>query len=306
MTTTTSTATSILIVNWNGETFLPGCLDSIAANIESPHEIIVVDNCSTDGSVEMLSTRYPSVKLIRCSDNLGFAGGNNLAARNATGKYLLLLNNDTLLHTSIADAIAALEQNPGIGAVGAAMFGVHGERRVSCAHFPRPALLWRFASLWFTPVKRYPNAAGLDLRPCDFVEGSFMLTRTAAWQQLGGMDERNYMYGDDIEYCRSLLDLGQITVQCPSVRYTHFGGYDHSRMGYLFAGFRRYHRKFSPRRVQLEADFVLRVGLLLRLPWYWLRATLKKDTESRSALKHALEVNRDWSKTLIDAHRYHA
>ena len=113
------------------------------------------------------------------------------------------------------------------------------------------------------------------------------------------------MYGDDVEYCRSLLDIGFKTVHCPSLRYTHFGGYQHSRMGYLFSGGRRYHRKFSSPWVRFKADLVLRIGLLLRIPWYWLRSLVKKDEVSRSALHYALEVNRNWDATLVDGHRFH-
>jgi len=297
--------TSILILNWNGERYLAGCLDSLVAKITVPFEVIVVDNASTDGSPEIVAQRYPWVKLIRSASNLGFAGGNNLAARHATGEYLLLLNYDTLLETDILDAVTALDADPRLGVVGAAMYGRDHELRHSAHHFPTPARLWFFSSLWITKEEPWPSSVGLKLHRCDSIEGSFLLTRADAWRKLGGMDERNFMYVDDVDYCRNLRNLDLYAVQCPSVRYIHFGGYNHARMGYLFSGLRRYHRKFSSRRVQLEADFVLRVGLLLRLPWYWLRALVRKDANSRSALQHALELNRNWSDTLIDGQRYH-
>jgi GT2 family glycosyltransferase len=301
------TLLSILIINWNGARYLYDCLDSLRAKISIPFETIVVDNNSSDGSPDVVAQRYPWVKLIRSADNLGFAAGNNLAARHATGEYLLLLNNDTVLQTDVADAVAALDADPAIGAVGAAMFGGDGGPRFSSAHFPSPARLWRFASIWFAPGPGDARAtpAGPKLYRCDFVEGSFLMTRASAWQQLGGMDERNYMYGDDVEYCRGLLGLGLVTVHCPSVRYTHFGGYTHARMGYLFGGFRRYHRKFSSRAVQMQADLVLHAGLVLRIPWYWARAAVKRDATSRLALRYGLETLRNWSDTLVDGHRFH-
>jgi GT2 family glycosyltransferase len=298
--------TSILIINWNKKHLVADCLVSIRQKVLGEYEVIVVDNNSSDGSVDFLAENFPWVKLVASPDNLGFAAGNNLAARHASGEYLLLLNNDTLLQTDIADAVLALDRDKRIGAVGAAMFGEAGELRPSCGRFPTPSRLWRFASLYVRKSTKWPTPLEIELLRCDFIEGSFLLTPMDAWRKLGGMDERNYMYGDDLEYCRSLYGLGLVTVQCPSVRYTHFGGYDHSKMGYLFGGFRRYHRKFSSRRVQIQADFVLRAGLLLRLPWYWLRAQLRKDAASCSALHSVLDLNRNWSKTLLDAHRYHS
>ena len=296
---------SILILNWNGRRFLGPCLASLHRHILVPFEVILVDNASTDASPDFLAESYPWVKLIRSPDNLGFARGNNLAARQAAFPYLLLLNNDTLLHTGLTEAIQALKDDPRIGALGATMLAANGSPRPACGRFPTPLRLWRFANLWSFRARLYPSPAAVPLLRCDMVEGSFLLTRAALWQQLGGMDERNYMYGDDVEYCRSLAILGFATVLCPSVRYTHFGGYDHARMAYLYAGFRRYHRKFSSRRVQLAADLVLRTGLLARLPWYWLRAQIKRDEPSRSALKYAIALNQNWAQTLRDAHRYH-
>jgi GT2 family glycosyltransferase len=303
------TLLSILIINWNGSRHIETCLVSIREKVTVPHEVIVFDNNSTDGSSAMIAEHFPQIKLIRSSENLGFAKGNNLAAHHARGQYLLLLNNDTILQSDIADAVNVLERDPRIGAVGAAMFGGDGMRRLSCAHFPSPARLWLFSSIWFDPARTqrpWPSSSNVLLYRSDYVEGSFLMTRTDAWRQLGGMDENNFMYGDDVEYCRSLIDLGLLTVHVPSVRYTHFGGYNHTRMGYLFGGFRRYHRRFSTRWVRLHAEFVLRVGLLLRIPWYWLRSIFRKDEESLNAFRHALEVNRNWRDTLIDRHRFGA
>lgn len=300
---------SILIVNWNGAKYLADCFRSVMEKVSVPFEVIVVDNHSSDGSAETIAVSYPWVKLIRSDHNLGFAAGNNLAARHAKGEYLLLLNNDTILETDVLDAVTVLQQDARVGAVGAAMFGGDGAKRPSCAHFPLPARLWLFSSIWHDPTRTgqpWHSPCGVPVYRCDYVEGSFLMTRSSAWNELGGIDERNFMYGDDVEYCRSLVDKGLLTVHCPSIRYVHFGGYDHSRMGYLFGGGRRYHRKFSSRWVQFEADFVLRTGLLLRIPWYWIRSLLRNDETSLSALRYAIEVNRNWKYTLVDRHRFHS
>jgi hypothetical protein len=294
---------SILIINWNGHRYVYDCLESIQQHVSVPYEVIVVDNKSSDGSPGEIAQRFPWVKLIRRDANLGFASGNNLAASHATGKYLLLLNNDTALQTDIADAVRVLESDATIGAVGAEMYSFDGELRTSCAHFPSPPRLWRFASMWHIPRAVWKTVDGVPVRRCDYVEGSFLMTPAAAWKKLNGMDEQNFMYGDDLDYCRSLLIAGYVTVQCPSVSYRHAGGYDHSRMAYLYSGFRRYHRKFSGRRTRLHAWFVLRAGLLLRLPWYWWRARSGRERE-HMALKYALHLQRNWKETQSEAFRY--
>jgi GT2 family glycosyltransferase len=286
---------SILIVNWNGRRYLADCLESVAAKVTVPYEVIVVDNGSTDGSDVEAERGFPSVRVVRSGENLGFARGNNFAARLATGNHLLLLNNDTLLRSDIADAVAVLDADPTIGAVGALMFGGAGEPRPSAARFPTPLRLWRFASLFYKKPLPARRIGGVDVHPCDYVEGSFLMTPAAAWKVLNGMDEGNFMYGDDVEYCRSLFDAGFKTVQCPSVEYVHFGGYDHARMAVLFGGFRRYHRKFSGPLTRMHAEFVLRAGLLLRLPWYRWKAR-KGDATSVKALENALRLNRNWEQ----------
>lgn len=296
---------SILIVNWNGGEYIFDCLESIKRSVTVPYEVICVDNGSSDGSPELVQERFPWVTLLRSEDNLGFAGGNNLGASHATGKYLLLLNNDTALRTDVLDAITLLDKDSSIGAVGAEMFGPNGEQRRACARFPTPFRLWFFSSMWYSPAASEETTANIPIRRCDYVEGSFLMTRSSVWKSLNGMDERNYMYGDDVDYCRSLFDAGYATVQCPSIHYLHVGGYTHARMAYLFAGFRRYHLKFSGRLTRLHADFVLRAGLVLRLPWYWLRAR-SGDEQGRLALKYALHLHRNWKETEIDAFRHHS
>jgi len=301
------TKLSILIVHRNDIERLLVCLDSIRAKVSVSYEVILVDNNSTDGSPDRIEKQSPWVSLIRSSDNLGFARGCNLAARHASGEYYLLLNSDTFLETDVFDAVTVLNRDARIGAVGAAMYGGDGVKRFSCARFPTPARLWFFASMWHDPTvtqKPWPSMSDVPVYQSDYVEGSFLMTPANAWRKLGGIDERNYMYGDDVEYCRSLLGIGLETVHCPSVRYTHFVGYNPASMGYVFGGFRRYHRKFSSRWVQIQADFVLRTGLLTRIPWYWLRSKLRKDFRSRSELYHALALNRNWGATLIDRYRF--
>ena len=127
---------SILILNWNGARYIFDCLESVREKVRGPYEVIVVDNHSSDGSPDRIAQDYPWVKLVRSNDNLGFAKGNNLAARYASGKYLLLLNYDTLLLSDITDAVRVLEADPSIGVVGAQMFALDGTKPSFLRPFP--------------------------------------------------------------------------------------------------------------------------------------------------------------------------
>jgi GT2 family glycosyltransferase len=296
---------SILIVNWNGKRFLADCLNSIVEKVTVPYEVVMVDNNSTDGSAEIVEREFPWVRLVRSSENLGFIRGSNLAARHAKGDYLLLLNNDTVLLSDVADGLKVMDDDPEIGIVGALMYGASGEIRPSAGPFPTPLRLWLFRNMWQRPTHSYQAQSGVMLHPVDCVEGSFLLTTAANWSKLGGLDERNYMYGDDVDYCRASTLSGLRTVQCPSIKYVHFGGYAPARMGYLFSGYRRYHEKFSGPLTRLHAYLVLRVGLFLRLFLYGLQTLLKRDDYSRQQLSAAWELNWNWRQTGVKGFRFH-
>jgi len=264
---------SILIVNFNGKDFLGPCFDSICKHVTVPYEIIVVDNASHDGSVEHVKEYYPAINLIVSDVNLGFAAGNNLAARSAKGNYLLLLNNDTLLLGDLKSAVALLSSDPSIGALGCMMRGRAKEYRYSTGHFPSPLRLLFFSTIFNRsgPFKNGDFPLGSDtLYDVDWVEGSFILTHSELWKSLGGMDEDYFMYGEDVDFCKRVNDSGFRVVYFPSLSFLHYGGYSSSRLGMLIKGFRRYHRKFSNGFVQLAARFVLTFGLILKAGVYAL------------------------------------
>lgn len=261
---------SIVIVNYNGKEFFDGCLRSIAEYVPFEHEVIVVDNASSDGSVEYLRSAYPEVRLIESGCNLGFAGGNNLGARSAKGKYLLLLNNDTLLLDDLTLAIQLMESDVSIGVLGARMLGRKREYRYSAGYFPEPWRLMKFGWLYrkHGEFRRGGFSGDEDGYPVDWVEGSFLLTPTDVWRRLGGLDETYLMYVEDIDYARRVVDMGKRVVYCPKVAYVHFGGFNQRRIGILINGFRKYHKKHSGWVKRVPANLILDLGLVLRCIGY--------------------------------------
>jgi len=298
------TTVSFLLVCYNARHFLDACLNSVREMATVPYEVILLDNGSVDDTSEFVRERFPWVHLIRSEDNLGFTKGNNLAARSACGKYYLLLNSDTVLLSDIAPAIRVLESDPCIGVVGARMYDRRHKVRPSTGRFPRALRLWRFGSLWLNPNEHPYGPPTFHCFKVDWVEGSFFLTTAENWSKVGGLDEQAFLYGDDVDFCRSTANRGLLTVHCSDVEYLHFGGCDTSRTGYLFAAFRRYHRKFSTYPEQLLADLVLRVGLLARIVLYGLRYWLTRDALSGEKFRQFVKVQRNWANTGTIAPRF--
>jgi GT2 family glycosyltransferase len=295
---------TIIIVCYNAKHFLRDCLESIRAKITGSYEVILLDNGSEDGTATFIRTEFPWVRLLQSEENLGFIKGNNVAARGARGKYYLLLNSDTVLMSDIAPAVSLLDSDQKIGIVGAEMCDTQGVCQPSTGRFPRPMLLWKFSWVWAEPGKRPYGPARMNAFQVDWVQGSFLLTRAENWRALGGLDESYFFYGDDVEFCRSTWGRGLITVYCPSVKYLHFGGFEPSRTGYIFAGYRRYHRKFSSDPERLLADIVLRASLLARICFYALRYSIGRDPLVLDRLRQFVDVNKNWAKTAMIAPRF--
>lgn len=259
---------SILIVNFNGKDFLGPCFDSIRKHVTVPYEIIVVDNASHDGSVEHIREYYPEINLIASEVNFGFSAGNNLAARSANGKYLLLLNNDTLLQGDLKNAVALLSSDPSIGVLGCRQVGKDNEYRYSAGHFPSLPRLLFFHSMFNRsgPFNNGDFPTSIEIfYNVDWIEGSFMLTRSALWRSLGGMDEDYFMYVEDVDFCKRVHDSGFRVVYFPSLLFLHYGGYSSARFGMIIKGLRRYHRKFSNGLCQIAANCILTFGLIFRV-----------------------------------------
>ena len=293
---------SIFLVCYNAVRYLADCLNAVRERVTLPYEVILLDNGSTDHTSDVIRQCYPWVNLLRSEENVGFIRGNNIAAKHARGEYYLLLNSDTILLTDLVSAIKLLEGKNQIGVVGAKMYGEQNQVRPSAGRFPRALRLWRFGSLWVNPEEQADSNSRIF--PVDWVEGSFLMTTAENWNAIGGLDESNFLYGDDIDFCRSTLERGLITVQCATTKYIHFGGFEPSRTGYLFAGYRHYHQKFSSRAERLLADVVLRVGLFGRVFVYGVRYLISREPSIGEKARSFAKLQRQWHQTASFAPRF--
>jgi GT2 family glycosyltransferase len=199
---------SIIIVNWNGAKFLKGCLDSI---LEIPcdyaTEIILLDNASTDNSHAILAPYESRITLIKNPSNVGFSKGNNLCLPYAKGKYLLLLNNDTVLkENALNTMVSFFEAHPEIGAISPKLLNADGSIQIQGSSLGA----WRFKSK--TP------------RTLPFICGAALMTTRALYTEIGGLDENLFFYNDDIDFCKQMQKRKKDIYYLPDAQVTHFGG----------------------------------------------------------------------------------
>lgn len=226
---------SIIIVNYNVKEFLQNLLHSIdKATRNISHEIIIVDNGSDDGSIELLQQKFPKVKLIINKENLGFGKANNIGMKTAQGKYFLLLNPDTLLaEDTLHEMMHFLINTPEAGIAGCKILNLDGTLQLACRRsFPGP---WTSfckvtgLSSVFPKSKifaRY-NLTYLDENQTyevDAISGSFMMMKREVYEKTTGFDEDFFMYGEDLDLCYRIQKEGYKVFYVHSAQIIHYKG----------------------------------------------------------------------------------
>jgi len=224
---------SIVIVNWNTKDLLRDCLESVYASEGGfAFETIVVDNCSHDCSADMVSEEFPHVHLIESDINGGYAYANNLGLRRLQARYYLLLNPDTILPTdALGDMLAFMETHPEAGMAGPKLVMADGELDLACRRsFPTPEnsfyKLFGLSRL-FPKSKRFGqyNLTYLDpdeMAEVDSVVGAFMMVRGEVIEQIGFLDEKYFMYAEDLDWALRAKQAGWKVYYCPHVTVLHY------------------------------------------------------------------------------------
>jgi len=277
---------SIIVVNWNTCEFLRQCIDSVYAHTRyALFEIIVVDNASEDGSVDMLRREFPAVIRIENQQNRGFAAGNNEGILAARGKYVLLLNPDTrVFDLAIDRAFRFAEEHPRAAVVGCRVHDLRDNKvQFTCHEFPSLTnLAVRICGLAdLAPRSRFFGRAMMtwwdydDVREVEAVAGCFMFVRREAIRGVGMLDEDYFMYGEDIDWCFRFGQAGWKVLFCPDVEIEHFTGESSKKCSRAMEVERRrslmlFFTKHRGGFVAFLANGLFVINELLRLGWWGL------------------------------------
>jgi GT2 family glycosyltransferase len=269
---------TIVTVAHNTRTVVRGCLDSIRASVMPfAVETFVVDT-GLDGTAAMVRTEYPEMVTIEAPENPGYSAANNLALRRARGRYVLLLNPDTMLPPDgLARAVARLERDPGIGILGVKLVRGDGSLDRACRRsFPTPRnALYHFLRLpkLFPKSARFGQYNLTHLDPdreyaVDAVAGSFMLLRREVLDRIGLLDEVFWMYGEDLDLCWRAREAGWQTHYFPEVWVLHLKG-ESSKARSLkctyefFRAMRLFYGKHYAARAPLVQNVLVTAGILM-------------------------------------------
>lgn len=226
---------SISIVNTSNWAFLKPCIESIYENVKGiTFEILVVDNASTDGSAEKIRDSFPGVVLSVNTTRFGFAQNNNINLRKASGRFLMLLNDDTLMFPStLENAVQFMDGHPDIGMVGCEMVYPNGKYQVASARKNR-TLFSEF--LIETGINRRWNyiqpvpARGEEYVDIEMCSEAGMIVRREVVEQIGLLDEQFFMYGEGADWCRRIRQAGWKIAFLPGTRIIHYGDQTNKRV----------------------------------------------------------------------------
>jgi O-antigen biosynthesis protein len=278
---------SVVIVNYNVSSFLDQALTTLKDAAQGiDHEVFVVDNASSDDSVSMIKKKHPWVKLIANEENVGFARANNQALRIASGRYMLLLNPDTVLRSDTLKTMLAFhEEHPEAGISGCKVLNPDGTLQLACRRgFPTPGVaFFKMVGLSniFPKSKTFGayNLTYLDpdtLTEVDAVSGSFMMIRKEALEKAGLMDEDFFMYGEDLDICYRVQKAGWKVFYVPDTEIIHFKGESTKSLPSLrninnfYNAMLIFVNKHHTGRRKLMPGWMLSAGIYFMMSWVYI------------------------------------
>lgn len=283
---------SIIIVNWNTRDLLANCLASVYETVgELAVEVFVVDNASTDGSAAMVRERFPQVRLIANSENVGFARANNQAIAASRGRYVMLLNSDTeVREDALATLVQFMEDHSEAGASGPCLLNADGSLQTSC--YPLLSAgreFWRLLFLdrlipWATyPMHRWDVVLS---RSVEVIKGACLLLRREALDQVGLLDDMYFMYTEEHDLCYRIAQAGWKLYWVPKARVIHYGGASTRQVAEdmyleLYRSKVQFQRKFRGEQGALRLKVVLVLAYVPR----WVCAGLSRVFDPSYALR---------------------
>lgn len=299
---------SIIIINYNTKKMTIDCIKSIYRETQNiSFEILVVDNASSDGSADAIEKDFPEVILIQSKENLGFARANNLAAEQAKGNFILLLNSDTVvLENAIEMLFHYAEINKDAGIFGGSTFNADGSRN--------PSSCWSKPTLWST----FCIASGLtslfrntkifnpesfswwdwsEPKEVDIISGCFMLMEKTLWNELKGFSPDFFMYGEDADLCLRAFKIDSPCVVYPEAKIIHYGGASESihseKMIKLFIGKNKFLYKQNISKEMIPYLFDL-WALSRKFVYFFLKHIKKSYVQKSDSWNYIYKQKAEW------------
>jgi len=292
---------SIIIVAWNVRKLVYDCLKSVYEQIKTiDFEVIYVDNASEDGSVEMVKEQFGDVRIIENDENKGFIKANNQGIEISKGRYVLLLNSDTVvLDNAIAKTVEFADAN-----AEAAVFGckvLNPDRSLQRTCFLYPSVLNMFLSATYLykifPRNKYFGRERMtwwdfdSVREVETVCGCFSLVRKEAIEQVGLMDERYFVYGDDPDWCYRFKKNGWVIMFTPDAQIIHYGSQTTGQMRKEFRlqleGSRLIFMRLHRSKLEFPvACFLTAMFFFLRVP-YWIAMAALRKHKMKTSIQNA-------------------
>ncbi|MFQ5505978.1 MAG: glycosyltransferase family 2 protein [Planctomycetota bacterium] len=270
---------SILVLSWNTRALTLSCLDSLSRHSpRCPFEVLVVDNASEDGSADEIAIQRPEVRLIREDENTGYAAGNNKLARLARGDYLCLLNSDTEVRPGSLDSLRDfLAERPDYACAAPRLVGPDGTVQKACMRFPTIATALVY-DMWY---RRLPLLRRIEdryyMRDFDHLHdqdveqppGTCLMIRRDVWRELGGMDERLWLFFNDVDLCRRVRDRGFRVRYLAGPEVLHHGGESTGLFGSMVEEWARNRLEYYRKHYGRPGHALLRIMIRLRAWQEW-------------------------------------
>jgi GT2 family glycosyltransferase len=300
---------SVAVVNYNVREHLRACLASAIAEV--PSEIVVVDNASSDGSVEMIRTEFPGIVLLANSINCGYGAAANQAVTACSAPYVLLVNGDTVIHPGTLSTLSIyLDRHPHAAIAGPRLLHADGTPQASCFPFPTPFNVFLEVFNLNTVIRsllfirdRYLRAwRHDDPRIVPWALGAALGIRREAFEAVGGFDESFFMYSEEIDLCYRLCGVGWRTHFVPNATITHIGGAStvQQRAQMAVRALRStidfYHRHYSRRQLR-EVKLILATAMLAKLARDILRWCITREITRQRRLAEDIRV---WWHVLVN------
>lgn len=283
---------SIIIVNHNGKEQADECLRSFFAHApDAPFEVIVVDNDSKDGSVELLKTKFPQIRVLAQKENFGFGKANNIGVGESSGEFIFFVNNDTVFKEDIVTPLCQfLKENLSCGVVGPLLLNSDGTYQHSYGKFPSllNELRTKRDTAW---IKNIPK----DRSPkqVDWISFAAVMMRRSTFEEVNSFDERYFMYLEDVDLCFRLQNAGYQSFYCSQYSIIHVGRGSRTaeNTGNVKIEYRRSQLIFYQLHRSRYETFALRMYLVLRFLFLTISRRFDDRRQAYSVIKMALSFN---------------